>query len=117
MIGPEMRGAHRDAANDAATPTVSQQPQQTIRTLAHPDDPQRHWITQVRKQCEIRDAARRDPRVRVMPQIIVMKNAQPARRQNTCAARVQPQREVNFLHSIRDRQRNVTTYVEISLTP
>jgi hypothetical protein len=94
---------------------VSQQPKQTIRALAHANTPQRHRISQVSKQREIRDAARRHVWISMTLEVRVMKNAQPASSQNFTTTRVKANRKVHLLHSIRNRQGHVTTGIQKSL--
>ncbi len=72
-----MRGNHRHTPNNPARSPMPQQPPQPVRALPHTDSPQPNRIAQVRQQREVRDTARRHPRVTVTLQVSVMKHAEP----------------------------------------
>src|SRR5437879_866375 len=86
---------------------VANQPQDTIAALAEAEDPQRWWVAQVRQQRQVRNASRRHFRISMVVQISVVKHAQPWSLEDTTALGMEPQREIDFFHSVRHRQRDV----------
>jgi hypothetical protein len=106
------KGRHaRETGEQASRSSEREAPADAAADLREPERPGAERIAEKRQQADIRQDLRIDPRLRMVGQLRIVEYTQPRRAHQAPVAIEKPKRDVLFLRTIGDRQRQIPTCI------